>query len=92
MARPIGPLSGQRLAWSRQRAQARYRGEPWELDFDVWWEMWEPLWHLRGMATDDYCMIRRDDNLPWQESNVLLVQRWQYLSNQGPYYKIAHKS
>lgn len=92
MARPTQPLNRQRLAWCRQKAQAKFRNEEWDMTFETWWRLWQPLWSERGMGTDNYCMTRQDDDLPWSESNVLLIQRWHYLSNQGPYYKTQHKT
>jgi hypothetical protein len=92
MARPTGPLSRQRLSWHRQRCQARYRNEPWHIDFDAWWQLWQPYWDQRGMKTTEYCMIRQDDTQPWQLSNVLIVQRWEYLSTRGNYYKMQHRT
>jgi len=77
--RPQMPLADQRLAFHRQRAQAKYRSEPWALTFDEWWQLWQPHWSERGMRADQYCMVRRDLTLPWRLDNVVVCARREYL-------------
>lgn len=61
--------------WIQQRNQALWRGETWDLDFDTWYRIWEPLWHLRGRTRGSFCMSRRDWDGAWTESNVEIVPR-----------------
>ncbi len=86
MSRPKLPLADQKMAFNRQKAQAKFRGEGWEFDFDQWWRAWEPLWDRRGMRREDYCMIRPDPSQPWSEQNHLIVTREQYLCIGSEYY------
>lgn len=69
----------EKLAFSRQRAQARFKGEPWQLTFEEWWELWQPHWHLRGNAPTSMNMIRRDTEKGWYWDNVQVTVRSEYL-------------
>lgn len=66
-----------RAAYARMKAQARYRGEPWEFKFETWIQMWDEhnLWHLRGRAGDSYCMKRIDTEKPWSPDNTAVMIR-----------------
>lgn len=86
MARPKGPLAEQKLAFARQKAQAKFRGESWQFEFEDWWRAWQPLWSRRGMAREDLCMIRPDVHEPWSKNNYLIVTREQYLCTDSEYY------
>lgn len=68
-------------AWNRSRTQARFRGEPWELSFADYRDFWntEEIWAQRGRGTDDLCMTRIDDELPWSRSNCCLITRINHL-------------
>jgi hypothetical protein len=73
----------QHVAWRQQKNQAQWRGETWSLDFDSWIELWGDLWHLRGRQVDDYCMTRRDWELPWTLDNTHVITRSQHAKMQG---------
>lgn len=92
MARPKLPLDQQRLAYHRQRAQAKFRGEPWDMTFDQWWEMWQPYWALRGMSRDSRCMIRRDHTRSWHPENCAIIERHQYLCLGEPWHRMGQRS
>lgn len=81
MGRSFNPLKTQNVAFLRARCQARYRREGWDegFTFEVWWRIWEPMWHLRGSRRDDWQMIRIDITEPWSEDNVDLVCRRDWL-------------
>lgn len=94
MARPFHPLHRQRLAYHRQRCQARFRGEPWseEFTFEQWWQIWEPNWHRRGTYVMCLIMRRLNTTLPWHQNNVGLISRSEWLSanaqkNRGKRYR-----
>ena len=70
-------------AWLKSRAQAAYRGESWDLPFEVWEQIWGTNWHRRGRGLDDLQMMRDDWDLPWHESNVILVDRREFYRRQG---------
>jgi len=63
--------------WHRMRAQANYRGEPWQLSFDDYRDFWptEELWAQRGRSTESLCMTRLDPELAWSRSNTVVLPR-----------------
>lgn len=79
MPKPVKPLTQMRVAWNRQRTQARFRSEPWDFSFEDWWAIWEPKWEIRGREQEDWCMIRVDTTKPWSPDNVQIVNRQDWL-------------
>jgi hypothetical protein len=73
----------QHCAWRQQKNQAQWRGETWALTFDVWIELWGDLWPRRGRQVDDYCMTRRDWELPWTRANTHVITRSEHAKMQG---------
>ena len=71
------------LNWLQQRAQARFRGEEWHLDFETWKEIWGGDWHNKGRGSDNYCMTRQDDQGAWAKDNVEIVTRREHVIRQG---------
>lgn len=71
-----------RLAYHRQRCQARFRGEEWldSFTFEQWWEIWQPYWHNRGQASTDYQMSRCDPEKSWNYWNVMIIERKKFYS------------
>ena len=69
--------------WAQQRNQAQWRGEEWDLDFDTWLQLWEPLWHLRGRCRGSWCMSRLDWDLPWSAANVAIITREEHAQLQS---------
>lgn len=63
------------IVFLRQRAQSRYRGEPFTLTFEEWLSVWGDRLHMRGRGTHDLCMQRIDATGAWELSNVELVTR-----------------
>ena len=86
------PLSEQKLAFARARAQAKFRDEPWQMTWEEWWSLWQPHWHQRGMSLDSYCMIRKNHDLPWSKDNALVIQREQYLCLGQPWFRMGSRS
>lgn len=90
MAKPRGPnpnawITGpnpithqQYECYLKQKAQAQFRGESWQFDFESWRLVWAPHWHRRGRATDDLCMTRRDPRGAWRSDNVMLIERGEH--------------
>lgn len=59
--------------YTRQKAQANYRGIPWELTYDEWFQLWDNSGKLdsRGATgADSYCMCRTNDTGPYASHNV----------------------
>lgn len=74
-----------RLVFSRSRAQARFRGEIWELSFEEFCEFWnsEFLWVQRGRQPDCLVLSRFDKNLPWKTQNCSITTRLEQLQILG---------
>jgi hypothetical protein len=71
------------LVWLQQRNQANYREEGWELDFELWKELWGDHWLLRGRQRGTWCMSRRDWSLPWTRENTVVITREEHARLQG---------
>ena len=71
------------LNWLQQRAQARFRGEQWHLDFETWKLIWGADWHNKGRGSDNLCMTRQDDQGAWTQHNVEIVTRREHVIRQG---------
>jgi hypothetical protein len=69
----------QHIAWMRMKAQADFRGEPWDLSFDEFISFWQTYWPQRGKASDQYCMTRCDPDGAWSPDNVEVVTRIEQL-------------
>lgn len=91
MARPKGPfIEGRKFkneiehqkhwAFLRQRAQANYRGEGWEITIEEYFDFWtDEQWQMRGRGQQDLCMVRKDVEKPWSIDNCAIVFRYQQL-------------
>lgn len=62
-------------AFLRARAQARFRGESWQLTFEDFERTWQGRWHLRGRGPDRLCMARLDPDQAWTVPNIELITR-----------------
>ena len=71
----------QYLAWLKMKAQAAFRGEPWQFAFEEFQAAWGDLWQLRGRGKDDYCLTRCDIQTPWALNNVECIPRIEHLRN-----------
>lgn len=78
-----GSLREHRLSYSRMKAQAKYRGEPWDLSWEEFQEIWEGKWHLRGSGADDMCLTRIDWDGIWNKDNVIIVSRIEHWQKQA---------
>lgn len=79
MGRTFNPLTVQNTAFNKQRCQARFRNEPWDMTFEEWWDIWQYQWHLRGRRADDWIMVRIDTKQSWNKNNVELWVRRDWL-------------
>jgi hypothetical protein len=75
----------QSVAWQRAKAQAKYRGEVWLLDFDDYQRLWQGYWERRGRGSNDYVMMREDHQGAWVLGNVEVTRRYDYLRRQAQY-------
>lgn len=76
---PDEKLHDQYYAFLRQKAQANFRKEGWEMEFEEFLELWDGKWDQRGRASEDLCMTRNDYDLPWAISNVTIVPRHEHV-------------
>jgi len=61
-------------AWQKHRAQARFRGEEYELTWEEFQSIWpNELFLQRGRTRGSYSMIRLDNTQPWAIDNVEVV-------------------
>lgn len=69
-----GPIEWRRdchYAYHKHKAQTRFRNEANNITLEEWNGLWtEELWHKRGRSSDSICLIRTDDELPWDINNV----------------------
>lgn len=70
-------------AWLRCKAQAAYRGEPWEITFQEYERIWRDHWHLRSRTSSGIQMMRKDYDKPWSRHNVVLVDRPEFHRRQS---------
>jgi hypothetical protein len=82
----------QHVAWRQQKNQAQWRGETWDLAFDHWIELWGDLWPRRGRLVDDYCMTRKDWELPWTRDNTHVITRAEHACMHGHHASTGYVS
>ena len=70
-----GILAEIRMAWSRMKAQAKFRGEEFILTWDEFQAIWEGRWHLRGTYKNSLVLVRKDNEQPWCLDNVEVIVR-----------------
>lgn len=65
--------------FARHRAQAKFRGEAYELSAEQWYGVWvDSGHHLQcGRCKGSYSMKRIDESQPWAEDNVHIIRREQ---------------
>ena len=77
---PIQWEHDRRLAWLRFRNQCIWRGEPFELTWEDYCEIWpEQRFRQRGRANDHLVITRIDREGAWTRSNTCLMTRYQQL-------------
>lgn len=77
--------SSDRLAYSRCKAQAKYRKEEWAFTIEDWLELWETsgVKQHRGSKPHQYCMVRKDPIEAWGAHNCIIVARRMHLKKQA---------
>lgn len=71
------------MPWQQAKAQAKFRGEDFELEFEDYYEFWQKDWDNRGRLPDNMCMTRIDSEGAWSRDNCLIITRREHLQNQG---------
>lgn len=63
-------------AWQKHRAQAKFRGEPHDLTWDQWDQLWSrERWLERGRGIEQLCLALLDEELGWTITNVQVMTR-----------------
>lgn len=71
--------------WQKMKAQAKFRGDDFDLSFEEFFNIWNGHWHERGRQADNLCLTRKDWGGPWDKDNSILVTRQEHLEAQGFY-------
>jgi hypothetical protein len=71
------------LECQRNRAQAKYRGQPWNITEEQFIELWmkDNRYKHRGRDGKSLCMTRKDKTQPWQPDNVYFPTRKEHFSS-----------
>jgi hypothetical protein len=76
-----GIQNEQRMAWSRMKAQAKFRekqgraGEAWALTWEEFLDIWDKKWHLRGTSKESYVLTKINQEGSWSLDNVEVCPR-----------------
>ena len=76
-----GILAEMRMAWSRMKAQAKYRdkqgrqGEAWDLTWEEFLAIWDKKWHLRGTSKESHVLTKINQEGSWTKDNVEICPR-----------------
>lgn len=62
-----------REAYNGHASTSAARGVPFNLTFEQWWELWEPHYDRRGVASADMCMGRVGDSGGYDLGNVRII-------------------
>lgn len=74
---------GMSTRYSRHRAQAKYRGEHYELKPEEYSMLWASVGitdrhQLTGRRADSWAMVRVDPSKPWRVDNIQMMTRSAY--------------
>jgi hypothetical protein len=71
-------------AWLKHKAQAKFRGEEYDLTAQQWADLWShDLWMNRGRAVGCNMLIRIDNLGAWTWNNVKVI----LVEHKGKYYQ-----
>jgi hypothetical protein len=63
-------------AYMKHKAQAKFRGDSYELDFEDFCDLWtDELWPMRGRQLQNLCLTRYDFQGEWAMHNVRVCSR-----------------
>lgn len=93
---PYNPSVPMSTRWARHRAQAKHRGEAYELTLEEFTDMW----HTQGITdrtqhtgrrSDSVSMVRINPLLPWRKDNCEFLTRGEYLhSFRNRYHQLGY--
>lgn len=73
------------IPFLKMRAQAKFRNEPFELEFEEFYNLWNGSWHKRGRGAEDLVCARIDWQIGWSLDNIYLITRAEQCKRQGEY-------
>ena len=73
----------QYYAFLRNRAQAKFRNEIFELSFTDFKALWGDNWHRRGRGGNDMILTKIDTDQSWNPINCCLMTRQEHLKRAG---------
>lgn len=81
------PLTREKYyAYSKHKAQAKYRKEEYDLTWEDWQSMWtDELFLKRGRGREDLCMQKINPDDAWSLYNVEIVTRIEHLQRASEY-------
>ena len=85
---PDEVLHDQYVAWSRQRSQALFRGEEFELSYEDFKNIWGDEWANRGRKSWSKIMTRLDLEKGWTRENTVIWERLQHIRRVGELRKL----
>lgn len=68
--------------WLTTKAQASFRQESWQLDFEDFYNIWLPHWDNRGRKGTNVCLTRDDVEGCWSKDNVIIMTRREHIIRQ----------
>jgi len=70
------------VRYARMKAQAKFRRDEWSLSPDEYMKCWQDSGVMEhcGIASHQYCMVRKDPIESWCANNVIIVSRRKFLS------------
>jgi len=70
------------VPWMKMKAQANFRGEEWDLDFEDYYNAWHGKWDQRGRSSEQLCMTRKAYDEAWSKDNIEIITRKEHCSKQ----------
>lgn len=69
--------------WLKTKAQAKFRGELFELTFEDYYYFWKDCWYNKGRKPENNCLTRKDFDKPWSRNNCEIITRQEQLVRAG---------
>jgi hypothetical protein len=86
---PDQTLHDQYVAWARQKSQAEFRNEHFELSYEDFKAIWGEEWPNRGRRAHSKIMTRIDLEKGWTRENTVIWERLQHIRRVALLKKLA---
>lgn len=74
------------VAYGYKRQTCLRRGETWNLTWEQYRDLWEPVWDQRDLGKDSLCLVRCDVTGDWNIDNVEMITRREHGKKIRQYY------